>query len=53
MAPGFVGPLPTPAGIIELDFGTLAKVAGNMPELAVVRPLSLTLAKPPALTLGT
>ena len=50
--PAFVGPLPAPAPIVELDFGTLVKVAGNVPELAVIRPLSLTLARTPALTLG-
>lgn len=50
--PAFSGPLPPPAPMVELDFGTLVKVAGNVPELAVIRPLSLTLARTPALTLG-
>jgi len=49
--PAFIGPLPTPA-MVELDFGALVRVTGNMSELAVIRPLSLTLARTPALTLG-
>jgi len=37
--------------MVELDFGALVRVTGNMSELAVI-PLSLTLARTPALTLG-